>query len=366
MSDKPKLYLAGTGMITPIGANTEMTAVAVRAGVSGYCTTSFYVSEDDHVRMALVPAEALEHCLNKDALANDYAARQMRMLRLATMALVQLGPLLPANAKPPLFLAGPEQLIDSDRPIHSGFLTDVITQTGVALNLPVSRIISTGRAGGLAAIDLAFRFFASSDESFVIVGGVDTFYDGRLLQLLLKERRLLVGGNMDGFVPGEGAAFILLSRHEAALSQMGKRAVCLYEPGVGAEAGHRASKEPYRGDGLAATVAHALDNAAVGKIKIWYSSMNGEHFWAKENGVAMVRNSDRLEEGIKIEHPADCFGDLGAAFGPVAIGVIAANIEKNKIMPPCLVCCSSDLAPRSAVVVHASGAANDSSEIGYQ
>lgn len=353
MTDKPKVYIAGIGMITPIGANTEMTAAAVRAGVSGYHTTGFYVGDDDRVRMALVPAEALDGCINKDILSSNYTARQLRLLRLATLALAQLRPQLPPNAKLPLFIAGPEQLIDGDRPIDAGFLGDLVKQTGVNVDPSVSRIVFTGRAGGLTAVDLAFRFFASSTENFAIVGGVDTFYDGRLLEILLENHRLLVGGNMDGFIPGEGAGFILLSRGEVALSNGNKKAVCLYEPGVGAEPGHRASKEPYRGDGLASAVATALDNADTGGIETLYSSMNGEHFWAKEHGVAMVRNSDRLSERMKTEHPADCFGDLGAAFGPVAIGVIATHLLNNKIGASCLVCCSSDFAARSAVVIHA-------------
>jgi 3-oxoacyl-[acyl-carrier-protein] synthase I len=37
MSDNtPKLYIAGMGMITPVGANVAMTAASVEAGISAY------------------------------------------------------------------------------------------------------------------------------------------------------------------------------------------------------------------------------------------------------------------------------------------------------------------------------------------
>lgn len=353
MSDQPKLYIAGIGMITPVGANTIMTAAAVRAGVSGYQSTGFFLDEDEHVRMALVPREALDSCLNEELLPEDYNARQVRLLQLATAALAQLRTMLPPNLPLPLFIAGPEQLIEGDTLINKVFLENLVKQTGVNLDLALSRVISIGRAGGLATIQMAFRYFANSNESFAIVAGVDTFFDGRLVQTLHKDERLLAGGNMDGFIPGEGSAFILLSKQKISLNQSNDKPVCLYEPGSGSESGHRASKEPYRGDGLASAVTAALDNAQTAKIKTLYSSMNGEHFFAKEHGVALTRNSGRLEENIKIEHPADCFGDLGAAFGPVVAGIAAVYLQNNKVASPCIICCSSDKESRTAVVMHA-------------
>lgn len=353
MSEPAKIYIAGIGMITPVGFDTASTAAAVRAGVSGYESTGFYLDEDDRVRMARVPREALDAGLNEALLPDDYSARQIRLLQLATLALEQLQPALPQKEKLPLFIAGPEQLIEGDLPLDAEFLNMLSQQTGIGLDVAFSRIIATGRAGGLATIHLAFRYFASSDKNFALVGGVDTFYDGRLLQELLKEDRLLVGGNMDGFIPGEGAAFILLSKRKTPLYKDTNKIVCVYEPGLANEPGHRGSKEPYRGDGLASAVAIALGNAQTSKIKTLYSSMNGESFFAKEHGVAMVRNGGSLEDNIRIEHPADCFGDLGAAAGPVMTGLGARYLVDNTVAAPCIICCSSDKAPRAAMVVHA-------------
>ena len=41
MSDKQVAYIAGMGMVTPVGANVEMTAAAVRAGVSAYAVSGY-------------------------------------------------------------------------------------------------------------------------------------------------------------------------------------------------------------------------------------------------------------------------------------------------------------------------------------
>ena len=59
MSDKPKVYVAGVGMITPVGANAEMTAAAVKAGISTFQETNIYNKDFKPMKMALVPDEAL-------------------------------------------------------------------------------------------------------------------------------------------------------------------------------------------------------------------------------------------------------------------------------------------------------------------
>lgn len=353
MSEQPKVFIAGIGMITPIGANTTMTAAAVRAGVSAYRNTIFYVGEDDRIRMALVPSEALQAGPDSDSenTPKGYSARQNRLLKMAAIALAEVHPLLPPGLKLPLFLAGPEQLIDGDLPVNINFLAHLAKKVGVNLNLDTSRVISMGRAGSLAAIQMAFRYFATSSETHVLVGGLDTYYDGRLLQLLAEDERLLAGGNKDGFIPGEGAAFLLLSRKRVPLFHSVNRAVCLYEPGLGHEPGYRGSKVPYRGDGLAEALTQALANAQVGTIKTLYSSINGENFFAKEHGVALIRNRERLLDSMKVEHPADCFGDLGSAFGPVVAGIAAVHLLGNSAVAPGVLCCSSDRDARAAMVM---------------
>ena len=351
MSDKPAVYVAGIGMITPLGANAEMTAAMVNAGMSAYKNSDFYLDNDEAVRMALVPQTLLDNSVNEAAVPRDFSVRQFRLLQLAKLALAQLVPLLPKDLSPPLFLAGPEQLIDGDRPIDKMFLESLAKQTGAKLDLATSRIVSTGRAGGLAAIDLAFRLFDSGDYRFALVGGVDSFYDGAILKLLLRQQRLLAGDNMDGFIPGEGATFMLLAKQPVPLRADARLVVRLYEPGQASEPGHRASAEIYRGDGLATACAAALANAPEAKIQVLYSSMNGEHFFAKEHGVAMIRHSECLADNLKIEHPADAFGDLGAAFGPTAIGIISVNLLNGRTRAPCMVCCSADKDARSACVI---------------
>ena len=351
MSDKPKVYVAGIGMITPVGANAQMTAAAVKAGVSGYRDCNFFDEDFNNIRMATIPDDALEDSLDEESLTDIISARHARMLQMAKLAMLEVVSMLPEGEKPPLFLAGPELQDVNDLPLNMSFIKNLALQAGVNLDLEKCRINSMGRAGGLINLKLAFRFFENTNTKFVLVGGVDSFYDKDTLDYLLSKKRLLCGEVMDGFIPGEGAGFLLLTNDSSAITT--GRLPCIFEPGNGSEKGHMYSEETYTGDGLSTAVAAAIQNASISNIRTLYSSMNGESFFAKEYGVAMIRNSEALDEKIKLEHPADCFGDLGAASGIVMVALSAMSILTKSDAAPLLVCCSSDREYRSAVVIYA-------------
>jgi len=57
------------------------------------------------------------------------------------------------------------------------------------------------------ALEQALQAIAAEPNEPVVVGGVDTFLDLRLLAELDAEQRILGAQVMDGFIPGEGAGF---------------------------------------------------------------------------------------------------------------------------------------------------------------
>jgi len=349
MSDKPKVYVAGVGMITAVGADAEMTAAAVKAGVCAYQETEYFDKAFNKIKMALVPDEMLADCLDEELLRGDLTSKQARMLQLAKIALSELVSGIPEGLEVPLFIAGPESVDSSELGINQLFIENLESQSGIKIDKQSSRVISTGRAGSLSVINLAFRYFENSPQDYVIVGAVDTFYDKQTLDYLDKRGRLLCGPASDGFIPGEGAVFLLLSRLK---NEKDSETVCFYETGSSFEKGHMYSEEVYRGDGLSEACSMAINNADVTKIKSVYAPLNGESHFSKEYGVAMTRNRDALAVNVKTFHPADCVGDLGAAAGLVYAGIIASNIQADRALMPALICCSSDKGQRTAVVVH--------------
>jgi len=316
--------LTKSSVISPLGLTTKSVSAAFSANISAYKSSSYFSRHRQPMVFASVPHGAVCPLIDILQKTEKLSARQKRMLQLASQALLNFDAADVLWKDVPLFIAGPEQLPHLPAGINNAFLQSLALQTGIEFDRKNSRVFATGRAAGFHAIDHAFKFLAASNLPFVIVGGVDSYRDSVLLGKLDQEDRILCRGISNGFAPGEGAAFILLSKENS-------NAMKVFYPGFANESGHLYSDEPYRGDGLAQAFKNALscDMKDISKI---YSSMNGEHYFAKELGVAVTRNSAAFLPGVKVEHPADCFGDLGAAYGPIALALVSQQKTGNYII----------------------------------
>jgi 3-oxoacyl-[acyl-carrier-protein] synthase-1 len=251
----------------------------------------------------------------------------------------------------PLLLAVPEPWPDLPNPAEPDFFQRLSSQAEVPLDASASRLYLSGRAGGLEALADAMTLLDSHRFPTVLVGGVDSYDDVPLLRALVDEGRLVASGPSDRWIPGEGASLLMLGRtgRRASVPVLGR----VLSVGRGFERGHLYSREPYLGEGLAQAVAATFASAPQGlaKVACVYASFNGEGFWAKEWGVALLRSRTRFAEGVRIEHPADGFGDLGAAFGPSLVALAAIGMGRGYRKDPCLVFCSSDRGARAAALV---------------
>jgi 3-oxoacyl-[acyl-carrier-protein] synthase I len=348
VDDKPQAYVAGTGMITSIGCNAQMTAASVLAGISRYQYSDYRNKDLKPIKVAPVPDEALAP-LNEALLTSGVAAHWQQLLRLADPALKECLSSRQFDQPIPLFLAVPETLPGLSAAVPAKFIKYLKLQTNAPLDPAQSRMFATGRAGGLHAIDLAFKYFEATGRDYVLIGGVDTYrYALKQLGTLDMYDRLAAEGVADGYAPGEAAGFLLLTSQKALAAQIQDRFLTLYQPGLGSEQGHWFSNDSYTGDGLSRAVEAALRANPGASIKTIYTSLNGERFGSKELGVALTRNTSSFSDDLKIEHPADCFGDIGAAFAPVLLGIMNRTVRTEALSY-----CSSDGEYRAAIRVSA-------------
>ena len=350
-----RAYIHAVGMCTPVGLNAEQTYAAVRAGIGALEESAIHNKRFQPMSMALLPDDVLPPLNSELESANGLTARQRRMLRLAQPALQECLSEFSGSGSLPLFLAGPESLPGEPPAVGEGFLDDLLVQTEAAIDRDASEVFLDGRAGGIVALRAALAALDSGQASHVLVGGVDSYLDLRLLAMLDQDDRVMADGVMDGFVPGEAAVFILLSRDERSDSQSDSKPVCVKAPGISEELGHRFSNDTYTGDGLANAVRDALAAVAGKPVSRVYSSMNGENIGAKESGVAYMRNASAFSPDVEVEHPADCVGDTGAAATPLLVALASKALASGHIQSPALVQCSSDGALRGAVCVECAG-----------
>ena len=360
MSDQPKLYIAGMGMITPIGANTAMTAAAVRAGVSGYQASHYFTKKTRQpITMTAVPEAVFTSMQVEIDEGSHYSAQYDHIIKMAILALREAVAGHSIKKPIPLILAIPEPLPNVSYIDPQALIKNLVNQKDLPLHADLVRRIDSGRAAGIEALTLARHFLYQQKAEVVLLGGSDSHEDALRIGELDKADRLLTSGSLDGlvpgskdgFAPGEGAGFLLLTRDPERAMTRGNRIVALCEPGNSQEPGHLYSRETYRGDGLDQAFKQALGDYTGNAIHTVYSSMNGENHWAKEYGVAFLRNKEYFHDSVKIEHPADCYGDLGAATAPVLLALAADHLLKQPGAAACLVYSSADGAPRAAVRV---------------
>jgi 3-oxoacyl-[acyl-carrier-protein] synthase-1 len=278
------------------------------------------------------------------------------MLRLAAPALMEaLKPIGTAAGTVPLFLGLPE--LHTTIPVTPpDFLGRLAAQSGAGLEMANSRAFVQGRAAGLLALHEACQWLAQGKASFAVAGGVDCNVDLYILGTLDMQQRIRTDVNPDGFAPGEGASFVLLTTTEVARQRGLEVLAKVVATAAAKEEGHIYSEQPYKGEGLAAAFENLFaPQKPPAPIDCVYVSFNGEHYWAKEFGVAMLRNRENFADGHRTEHPAECFGDLGAAHGAAMLALAALDLKKTGAKGITLVSSSSDLGDRAVALLAGAG-----------
>ncbi len=356
---KRKAIIHRSGMVTAIGLGSAQTFSSVKAGVAGFGESSVLDSRFEPIIMATMPEEVLPELSAENKKLSGLTSLQRRLLRLATPVfeevLSDLGP--PGfTDQIPLFLATPEKHPELVDPVGSEFLDQLVTQIGtlgLSFNRRQSVILPSGRAGGLVAVDQALEFLTAGHGDYALAGGVDSFLDLMHLAHLDRDCRIQNSQVMDGFIPGEGAGLLLLSRLDAPTIPGLQSLANLVGVGLAVEQGHRYSEEPYQGDGLADAFRKllTLPGSLRTPVPTIFAGLNGENFGAKEFGVAKLRSHKELLPDAVVMHPVDCFGDIGAALGPIMVGLVAMGIQDATYAAPGLVWCSSDGMERAAALV---------------
>jgi 3-oxoacyl-[acyl-carrier-protein] synthase-1 len=328
--------------ICAVGGGVAQIEASIRAGLSGVAAISICDHSFSPIRMGLVPRDALDE-LNPSLDALPLTSRQRRMLRLASPVLHEVTADLAGLGAIPIFLGLPDAHPRRPPPAQPAFLEHLQIQAGIVFDPTQSRVLPAGRAAGLLALEAGLRCLQDERSEVVIVGAIDTFVDLALLGELDADRRLLGTGAMDGFIPGEGAAFVALRRSRAGPRSDVRRAAVIATGSV-IDPGHRYGDAPATGEGLSRAIEgmRASMPASSPLVRTTFAGFNGESFGAKEWGVARLRHRSFFDPNGEVVHPADCYGDAGAATGVLLIAMTQHALARGHRSGPILVWASSD------------------------
>lgn len=252
----------------------------------------------------------------------------------------------------PLYLAIAEPGRPDDDPRMGPELIAALARaSGVAIDVERSVVVRSGHAGGGMALELAMlrmRDAGLADRpSVVVVGGLDSYYHGDVLRWLDEERRLHSQGAVDGFFPGEGAAFVVVAASAEEAQKAGPALAAPIATIAAAASGREetiGTEEPNIAVAMTRAVRSAAEGARGAPIAWVLSDVNGERHRVDEWSKVTIRSRDLFVEDVRHDRLPAMMGDLGAASGPMALA-IAATWLRTGAAP----------APRALVALHADG-----------
>jgi 3-oxoacyl-[acyl-carrier-protein] synthase-1 len=280
-------------------------------------------------------------------------AERMRHLvqSVTEEALVEASSKLPINVDS-CWLALPEP--------RSGLAPNVDEWLGFAqaasLGLPNEsiRTLSHGHAGGLMALQGGAVLLSRGEAEAVLIVGVDSYHDRRTIQSLDLRRRLMSARNRSGFPPGEAAGACLLVRGEVANRRGLPVLARLLSAATATEPHPLRSTEPCLGEGLTAVFASVSGSLKPPHdlISASYCDLNGERYRNEEYLYALMRAQDAFVDPHDYVSPTDCWGDVGAASGPLfAVLAVVSNMRGYAKGSVPLLWAGSDSGYRSAIAL---------------
>ncbi|MDH5180269.1 MAG: hypothetical protein OEZ39_08120 [Gammaproteobacteria bacterium] len=349
-----EIAITALGVISPVGANAEMTCACIRAGL-------MHITRHEHYEclpMETEQDEPLPLFASFVPTLEPYLDGPERLYQLCIPALSDLfnnGRFnqLDTN-RGGLFLALP-QLDDVVREWHleADFISELCQRMGLP-GFRASKIDQTGRAGVFSLIAEAGKLLTGGELDYCIVGGVDSWLVDQRLGLMDEAWRIKSDRNVDGFIPGEAAAMLLLETVDHARQRGIPVLSCIGAIGSGTEPETINSNTESSGEGLATAISTILEMQTENRsFDAVYCDLNGESYSAFEWGLMLSRLGDSFADIKQLIHPAENCGDIGAASGGLLLACASKAFEKGYNQGnAALLWTASDGGQRMALTLH--------------
>jgi len=339
------ICIVGIGACTPVGLNSASTAAAVRAGISGFEEHPFMINrEGDPYMLAMVPS--MDPVLTG---ADRYAALSTPAIH---EALEPLRKIKLEGKEIKAIVALPEVRPGLPDDLDERIVNHISAQGNGHYHIEDVRLAFKGHAAGLMAFESAGKHLAKGESEFYLAGGIDSYIDPDTLDWVEENEQLHVPSNAWGFIPGEAACFCLVCSIDTA----NRYGLAVKAQLVAISTAHEKNKIKTEtvciGKGLTQAVKGVVSGLPENtKIDHTICDQNGEAYRADEFGFMICRLSKYFTDPSDFMAPADCWGDVGAASGPLFINLITSASEKHYAKGPhTLLWASSEGGERTAVL----------------
>ncbi len=297
-----------------------------------------------------------------------------RLASLADGAFAQLSTALaslPRDAKLAAVVGVPERLSPgrNDKSAAQDKRLDVALASVVGKYAPgaVLRTFALGHASfAFAMRDAAAALLAHKIDA-AVVGGIDSYYDPEVIETLLEQGRLFDGKNADSLIPGEGAAFLVITRaavaKRARLPLLGR----VEAAATGSEPAGMLTESPCNGSGLSETLSLITARLKTDRRALdWLvGDLTNESYRSHELQMALARAlapgglddagqsfHTVARDPLRMDFLPLRFGDLGAAtMATAAVIASEAFLRGDPRAENCLLIGSSAHQSRGAVLM---------------
>ena len=342
--------VTAVGMVTPVGHTANQSCASMRAGLARITESQEFrvPNEKGH----LVPV----NCASVSGVT-DGQRRFLRHYRMAVRAFadaVGQGRLDdPSLRDGGIYLCVCEPArIEIDSRIQDQLMPLICKTIDVPDLTSRTQVFPLGHAGVFHALQAAIADLAAAQIRYAIVGAVDTYLDEATLGWLANINRLKTDRTVNGFIPGEGAAFVVLENRKAAVARGASPLARLDGVATAMESHGIYADTPCRGEGLTSSLQGTLAALPEGGVDtaVVVCDLNGERYRALEWGLTLGRALGRVRRSPAVWHPAGSIGDAGAAAGAINLGLGAVAVAKGYARPgQVLVWGSSDDGLRGSV-----------------
>lgn len=315
------LNLTATGMVTPLGMNTESTAAAVRAGLAR-CFAS------DVGQVVTSSVRGLTGELRGPARLD---ALLLGSLKALGEQLEQQGP---DRSLAALFGASDSAVVIAlparcEEEMTAGRCSALVDLMKGRTTLPQHTVLVFGsRTAAWRGVAELWPKLVAGEIARVFVWAADSLVESESLEAYGSRVKHL--GEPAGFTAGEAGAAVLLEVGEDASPEVGVR---VGEPRLVFEEPEPKIDEVQTGLALSRAITAALDGAGLDASWV-LSDLNGETWRFEEFGYALCRYDGREGEKVRgadrtVWHPADCLGDLGVATPLVGMALVGRALERG-------------------------------------
>ncbi len=340
--------IRGIGMVSAVGVSASQSCASIRAGISRtlsmpeiyYCIPHDPIFEDG-TELIAAPLSFL------NSVREAYPEPAEWLSLIAEKAFLDL---LGSSAyhdesdnETGLFIALPPKLIENDPYAKDEFIYHFHNRIQKDL-FPVEDYSFKGHTGVFEMIEAASKAMNEGKISSALIGGVESSLFPDWLYDLDREYRIKSRRNLDGYIPGEAAAFIWIEKK----SRMPESMPLTFT--IDSQSWDEGIKSPLMPGSFLKNAVSALLNDH--DTPVIFCDLNGESKRMEEWGFVRTSLGERLGNPVHLEHPADVLGDVGAATGAALI--IAAMYHLQVVNPDrhtALIWTASDQGERRGVTL---------------